>query len=135
MTRLRLVACRILTMHDPEPVELVLSAVAVANAAGLAALRPFGLSSAYEAMARVAPEAFWAAVLGGLGAAHLGAVAADVRGRPRKAAALGNALGLMFLDAAFAAPGPGRWTTGVPIFAVLAGAAIWCAVRVGQRED
>ena len=126
---------RVLTMHDPEPVELVLSSVALANAVGLVVLRPFGRSAAYEVMAQVAPEMVWAAVLGALAMGHLSAVLGDVRGRSRQWAALGNASGLVFLTMAFAAPGVDRWTTGVPIFAVLSLAAIWCAVRIGQRED
>lgn len=127
-------ARRVLAMHDPEPVELVLAGVAVANAAGLVILRPFGLSAAYGAMARVAGEVPWAVLLGGLGLAHLVAVVRDVHGRRRAMAAAGNMLGLVFLTLAFAAPGPARWTTGVFIFAVLSAAAIWSAVRVGQKE-
>lgn len=126
---------RVLTMHDPEPVELVLASVALANAVGLIALRPFGRSAAYEVMAQAAPEVVWGVVLGGLAAVHMATVLGDVRGTRRRVAALGNAAGLMFLTLAFAAPGVSRWTTGVPIFAVLSVSAGWAAVRVGQRED
>lgn len=125
---------RVLTVHDPEPVEIVLASVAVANALGLAILRPFGLSSAYEVMARAAGEPAWAALLGGLGLAHLVAVIGGARGRARVLAAFGNAAGIIFLTLAFAAPGLGRWTTGVPIFTVLSAGAVWATVRVGQRE-
>lgn len=128
-------ARRVLTMHDPEPVELVLSCTALANAVGLVVLRPFGRSAAYEIMASVAPEIVWGAVLGGLATLHLLTVLVDAGGSVRKAGALGNAAGLMFVTMAFAAPGVARWTTGVPIFATLSVAAIWAAVRVGQRED
>ena len=125
---------RVLTMHDPEPVELVLASVAVANAAGLWLLRPFGRLAVWGIMARAADETTWAVVLGSLGAVHLAAVVAETRGRRRVAAAAGNMLGLVFVTVAFVAAGPARWTTGTPVFAVLSVAAIWTTVRVGASR-
>lgn len=125
---------RIAVLHDPEPVGLCLSGVALANALALLVLRPFGRSAAYEAMARVADEPAWAILLGGLAFGHLAAIVWDVRGKARVAAAIGNMLGLLIFTFAIIAPGPARWTSGVGIFAVLSGTAIWTAVRVGQRE-